>query len=223
MPVHRNVTLQAHTEYDYITLYKSLLPGNLPADYTEYDFLSFTAKGSGLMEVGLVKSSVEEWKHQYRAVINVTEEEQTYYVPFDFFKSTGTNNKITADDLSMITFTFLASEAGTNDLDLTIQDVKFTKSAPDGYKELLNTMKNEFMVYPNPSFGNVNCLLYSDVASPATVTLYDITGKVIYTAPVNLEEGRNDLNFNFNVPAGIMFFNITSPTMDFGTSKIIFQ
>ncbi len=223
MPIHRNVTLQAHSEYDYLTLYKSLLPGNLPSDYTEYGFLSFTAKGSGLLELGLVKSSVEEWKHQYRAVINVGEEEQTYYVPFDFFKSTGTNNTITADDLSMITFTFLPVEAGTNDLDLTIENVRFTKSAPEGYKELLNTMQNEFMVYPNPSYGDVNCLLYSDVASPANVTLYDITGKGIYSAPVNLEEGRNELNFNFNVPSGLMFFNITSPTMDFGTSKIIFQ
>ncbi|NDI97881.1 choice-of-anchor A family protein [Flavobacterium sp. LaA7.5] len=223
MPVHRNVQLQAHSEYDYLTLYKSLLPGNLPANYTEYGFLSFKAKGSGLLELGLVKSSVEEWKHQYRAIINVGEEEQTYYVPFDFFTSTGTNKKITADDLSMITFTFLPVEAGTNDLDLTIENVRFTKSAPEGYKELLNTMKNEFMVYPNPSIGNVNCLLYSDTATPATVTLYDITGKVIYTAPVSLEEGRNELNFSFNVPSGLMFLNVTSPTMDFGTSKIIFQ
>ncbi len=223
MPVHRNVQLQAHSEYDYLTLYKSLLPGNLPADYTEYGFLSFKAKGSGLLELGLVKSSVEEWKHQYRAIINAGEEEQTYYIPFDFFTSTGTNQKITADDLTMLTFTFLPVEAGTNDLDLTIENVRFTKSAPDGYEELLNTMVNEFMVYPNPSRGNVNCLLYSDVASTANVTLYDITGKTVYSAPINLEEGRNELNFNFNVPSGLMFFNITSPTMDFGTSKIIFQ
>lgn len=223
MPVHRNVQLQAHSEYDYLTLYKSLLPGNLPADYTEYGFLSFTAKGSGLLELGLVKSSIEEWKHQYKAIVNVGDEEQTYYVPFRFFTSTKTNQEITADDLSMITFTFLPVEAGTNDLDLTIENVRFTKSASEGYEELLNTMRNEFMAYPNPSRGVVNCLLYSDVATTATVTLHDITGKLIYSAPVNLQEGRNELDFNFNVPSGLTLFNITSPETNYGTAKIIFQ
>jgi choice-of-anchor A domain-containing protein len=223
LAIHRNVQLKAHSEYDYLTLYKSLLPGNLPADYTEYGYLSFKAKGSGLLELGLVKASVEEWKHQYRAIINVGEEEQTYYVPFDFFTSTKTKQKITADDLSMLTFTFLPVKAGTTDLDLTIEDVKFTKSAPQGYEELLNTMQNEFMVYPNPSRGTVNCLLYSDIADSATVTLHDITGKVIYTAPVNLEEGRNELQFNFDVPTGLMFFNITGTKTNYGTSKIMFQ
>ncbi|GGB68956.1 hypothetical protein GCM10007424_06150 [Flavobacterium suaedae] len=223
MPVNRNVKLEAHSEYDYLTLYKSLLPGNLSADYTEYGYLSFTAKGSGLLELGLVKSSIEEWTHQYRALINVGEEEQTYYVPFSFFTSTKTNQEITADDLTTITFTFLPVEAGTNDLDLTIENVKFTKSAPEGYEELLNNMNNEFMVYPNPSFGTVNCLLYSDSATTANVTLHDITGKLIYNAPVQLQEGRNEFKFNFDVPSGLMFLNITSPTMDFGTSKIVFK
>ncbi|WP_159799652.1 collagen-binding domain-containing protein [Flavobacterium sp. MK4S-17] len=223
LAVHRNVKLQAHSEYDYLTLYKSLLPGQLPDDYTGYQYLSFKAKGSGLLELGLIKSSVENWKHQYRAVINVGEEEQTYYVPFSFFTSTKSNKKITADDLTMITFTFLPVEAGTKDLDLTIEDVKFTNMAPQGFEDLLNTMKNEFMVYPNPSLGNVSCLLYTDVATAATVTLHDITGKLIYSAPVNLTEGKNELDFNFNVPSGMMFFNITSDKINYGTSKIIFK
>jgi choice-of-anchor A domain-containing protein len=224
MPVHRNVKLQAHSEFDYLTLYKSLLPGHLPADYTEYGFLSFKAKGSGLLELGLVKSSIQDWKHQYRAVLNVKDTEQTYYVPFKFFKSTGTNNMITADDLSMITFTFLPVEAGTNDLDLTIGNVKFTKRAPAGYEELLINMKNEFMVYPNPSHGDVNCLLYSETATAAMVTLHDVTGKLIYSAPLNLVEGRNDLSFNFgSLTTGLLFFNVTSPGTNYGTAKIMMK
>lgn len=223
MPVHRNVLLQAHSEYDYLTLYKSLLPGNLPADYTEYGYLSFKAKGSGLLELGLVKSSVEEWKHQYRAIVNVEDTEQTYYIPFTFFTSSKNSGTITADDLTTITFTFLPVEAGTNDLDLTIENVRFTKSAPEGYEELLVTMRNEFMVYPNPSYGFVNCLLYSDVTTIATVNLHDITGKLIYSEPIQLEEGKNELEFNFDVPSGLTFFTIEGDTVNFGTSKIIFR
>jgi len=223
MPIHRNVELKAHSEYDYLTLYKSLLPGSLPADYTDYRYLSFTARGSGLLELGLIKSSIEEWNHQYKASINVGEDEQTYYVPFDFFKSAGFADKITADDLTMLAFTFLPVEANTNDLDLIIEDVKLTNFAPAGFEELLNTMSNEFVVYPNPTRGDVNCVLYSDDATSATITMHDITGKLIYSKPLNLTEGRNELNFNLEVSPGLLFFNISSDNTNYGTSKILFQ
>jgi len=224
LPVNRNVKIQAHSEYDYLTLYKSLLPANLPDDYTDYGFISFKAKGSGLLEIGLVKASVENWKHQYRANINVKSNEETYYIPYSFFKSSATNKNIVADDLTMLTFTFLPVEAATNDLDLTIEEVKFVKRAPNGYEELLNTMKNEYVTYPNPTNGQFNCLLYSEVASEADVTLRDITGKLIYSAKVNLEEGRNELDFNINLRgSGLMFMNISSNKTNYGTTKILFK
>ncbi|WP_432672122.1 collagen-binding domain-containing protein [Flavobacterium sp. SM2513] len=223
LAVNRNVHLKVHSEDDYATLYKSLLPGQIPADYNEYQFVSFKAKGSGLLELGLIKSSVENWKHQYKAMINVGSEEQTYYVPFKFFKSTKSNQTINADDLTMLTFTFLPVEAKTQDLDLTIEDVKFTNKAPDGYEQLLYTMQNEFMVYPNPSRGDVNCMLYSDTNTTATATLYDVSGKAIYSSQVKLTEGRNELDFNFNVPSGVMFFSIKSDKVNYGTSKIFFK
>ncbi|RYM33486.1 choice-of-anchor A family protein [Brumimicrobium glaciale] len=223
MAIHRNVHIKAHSEFDYLTLYKSLLPGNTPEDYSAYKFLSFTAKGSGLLELGLVKSSVENWKNQYKATINVLEEERTYYIPFDYFNSTGTMQTIKANDLTMLTFTFLPVEAETNDLDLTIEGVKFTKSAPDGYQEFLSTMSNEFIVYPNPSNGNLKCVLYSEEESDAKVTLHDITGKIVYSAPVKLTKGRNELQFDLEKPKGVLFFNITSSKTNFGTSRVMFK
>lgn len=222
LPINRNVKIKAHSEYDYLTLYKSLLPATLADDYTDYEYVSFKAKGSGLLEIGLVKSSIEQWKHQYRANINVKDEEETYYIPFSFFKSNATNAKIVANDLTMLTFTFLPVEAGTNDLDLTISEVKFVKKAPLGYEELLNTMKNEYVIYPNPTHGQFNCLLYSDIAAEATLTLRDISGKLIYSSKVNLVEGRNELDFNLNLKStGLMFMNIVSDKTNYGTTKIL--
>src|SRR5690606_273499 len=118
---------------------------------------------------------------------------------------------------------FLPVEAGTNDLDLIIEDVKFTHRAPQGYEELLNTMSNEYFAYPNPTNGEMNCILYSDTIHDATVTLRDITGKLVYSAPIKLAEGRNELKFDFSSFArGIMFMNI-SGKMDFGTTKVIIK
>lgn len=61
-------------------------------------------------------------------MVDLSEEEQTYYVLFDAFKSTGTQNVMTAEDLTTKTFTFLAVEAQTKSLDLMISDVKFTRT-----------------------------------------------------------------------------------------------
>ena len=222
--INRNVTLRATSDFDYLTLYKSLLPGTISADYSEYNYVAFTAKGSGLIELGLLKSSITEWKAQYRVMVDLSEEEQTYYVPFNVFASSLSQDKLTADDLTMLTFTFLPVEAQTKELDLKISDVKFTKVAVD--EQIVNKIEkfeNEFMAYPNPSTGNVNLLLFSETDTEATVTLTDITGKVIYSNKTQLNAGKNELDFNFRVKTGVMLLQVTSPETDYGTSKIIFR
>ncbi|WP_172824386.1 SdrD B-like domain-containing protein [Polaribacter sp. KT25b] len=222
--INRNVEVKATSEYDYLTVYKSLLPGTISADYSEYKYLSFTAKGSGLMELGLIKSSVENWKEQYRIMVDLSEEEQTYYVPFEYFSSTGTTAKITADDLTTITFTFLPVEANTKELDLFISDVKFTKTAVEEQTiAKIETFENNFMAYPNPSKGNVNVLLFSEVDTQATVTLFDVTGKEIFVSDVQLTTGKNEIDFNLKVKPGVLFLKVNSKQTDYGTSKIIFR
>ncbi|SEE58729.1 collagen-binding domain-containing protein, partial [Polaribacter dokdonensis] len=222
--INRNVALRATSDFDYLTLYKSLLPGTLAADYSEYNYLSFTAKGSGLIELGLIKKSIEDWKAQYRVMVDLSEEEQTYYVPFDIFTSSASQENLTAEDLTTLLFTFLPVEAQTKELDLTISDVKFTKIAvEDQIVNKIEKFENEFMAYPNPSQGNVNLLLFSQVDTEATVTLTDITGKTIYKENVNLNTGKNELDFNFRVKTGVMLLKVASKETNYGTSKIIFR
>jgi choice-of-anchor A domain-containing protein len=223
--INRNVKIKAVSEYDYLGIYKSLLPGNLSADYSAYKYLSFTAKGGGgLIELGLIKSSVEEWKEQYRVMINLSEEEQTYYIPFENFTSIGSSNKINADDLTTVLFTFLPVEAKTNDLDLFISNVKFTKTAAlDVTTATINEFDNKLITYPNPTLGNVNIILFSKTNTKATVSLFDITGKEIYTSSTNLTKGKNEIEINAKVNPGILFLKVRSNEINYGTTKIIFR
>jgi hypothetical protein len=66
-------------------------------------------------------------------------------------------------------------------------------------------------------------LLFSDKAVEATVTLHDITGKIVYKSQISLQEGKNEIDLNFNVSPGIMLLNIATNEHDFGTTKIIFR
>ncbi|TXD54039.1 MULTISPECIES: collagen-binding domain-containing protein [unclassified Polaribacter] len=222
--INRNIAIKATSEYDYLTVYKSLLPGTLSADYSEYKYVAFTATGSGLMELGLIKSSIENWKSQYRIMVDVSEEAQTYYVPFDVFTSTGTLDEMTVEDFTTLTFTFLPVEAQTKELDLNISDVRFTKTAVESETiQKIKTFENEFMAYPNPSKGNVNLLLFSKTDTEATVTLTDITGKIIYQGETTLTAGKNELAFDFKVKPGVMLLKVTSNQVNYGTSKILFR
>jgi hypothetical protein len=223
-PVHRNVVLKANSQDDYISLYKSLLPGNLPDDYTDYGFLAFTAKGSGMMEIGMIKSSIENWSQQYRANVNILEAETTYYIPFRMFGSTGTRANITADDLTTISFSYYPTVSGNQNLDLEIENVRFTKEAPAGYEQLLQIFNNPLYIFPNPTSGLVNCILFSETQSTANLQLTDITGKLIHQQTFTIAEGRNDLQFNFEdvVNQGsLIFMSIQSQTADYGTVKIV--
>ena len=86
-----------------------------------------------------------------------------------------------------------------------------------------NTVKNKFTVYPNPSFGNVNVTLKSNVSEDVSVILTDITGRVIYSAPVKLREGQNELDFNVRAKPGVLFLRILSSKTNYDVVKIIFK
>lgn len=223
--INRNIKIKAVSEYDYLGIYKSLLPGNLSADYSAYKYLSFTAKGGGgLIELGLIKSSIEEWKEQYRVMINLSEDEQSYYIPFENFTSIGSSKKITADDLTTVLFTFLPVEAKTNDLDLSISNVKFTKTAAlDITTETINEFDNKLITYPNPTLGNVNIILFSNTYTKATISLLDITGKEIYSSPTILTTGKNEIEIKPKVNPGILFLKVRSNEINYGATKIIFR
>lgn len=158
-------------------------------------------------------------------MVDLSKEEQTYYDPFDIFSSTGTEDKIIADDFTTLVFTFLSVEAQTKELDLTISDVKFVKVAGDNriIVEKEQTFENEFIAYPNPLKGNVNVLLFSKIDAEAKVILTDITRKIIHKSKAQLTAGKNELEFDFKVKTGVYLLKISSSEGNYGTSKIIFR
>ncbi len=223
--INRNVEIKATSEYDYLTVYKSLLPGTLSADYSEYKYLAFTAKGSGLTELGLIKSSIEDWKSQYRIMVDLTAKEQTYYIPFEAFISANSKESMIANDLTTLTFTFLPVEAKTKELDMFISNVKFVKVAGNDGIVINKKLKfdNSFLAYPNPSKGLINLMLFSNSDTNADITLSDLLGRTIYKSSTDLKIGRNELDFNFNVTSGTYILKVYSKETDYGTSKIIFR
>jgi choice-of-anchor A domain-containing protein len=227
LAVNRNLSVKAYTEFDYLTIYKALLPGTLPSDYNAYNTLKFTAKGSGLTEITLVKTSIENWTEQYKAIVVLTENDFTYEIPFSSFSSTTNNDPIDASDLTTVSFTFVAAVAGTNNIDISIENMKFQKQASnvlDVDEVIVNSENtNEFVIYPNPTKGVINFILNSNLSTSAEILIYNVTGKTLHKEKVEVVNGKNKYIINRKFKTGLKFIKIISPEIDFGTTKVLIK
>jgi hypothetical protein len=66
-------------------------------------------------------------------------------------------------------------------------------------------------------------MLFSNKDTNADIILSDLLGRTIHKSSADLKVGRNELDFNFNIPSGTYILNVTSKDTDYGTSKIIFR
>jgi virulence-associated protein VagC len=144
------------------------------------------------------------------------------------------DGRLDIDDDGIITFTPDAGYVGsvTFTYDITdgnggtatgTVDINVIATAIKDEIKVGNTIKNKFTVYPIPSIGNVNVSLKSHISEDVSVILTDITGRVIYSAPVKLREGQNELDFNVRAKPGVLFLRILSSKTNYGVVKIIFK
>jgi len=68
-----------------------------------------------------------------------------------------------------------------------------------------------FLVSPNPAKDVLNIMLKSEYNSKGLINILDISGKLVVSNEIILEEGNNVLNLNLNsYNSGIYFIQITS-------------
>ncbi|TXD63427.1 Ig-like domain-containing protein, partial [Polaribacter glomeratus] len=152
------------------------------------------------------KSSTESTKG---GKISVDDGNILYSPPTDF---DGTDSFI-------YTITDLSGDASTATVTIKVAAAK-TETTNDGQEQIT---KNEFLVYPNPSNGYVKTTVFSTINTTATISLFDVTGKVIYSSVEQITTGKNEVDFNVNVKAGVLFLRVLSKEVNFGTSKIVFK
>lgn len=89
--------------------------------------------------------------------------------------------------------------------------------------ENLNQLKNDFTVFPNPSYGDLNISLSSIKASEVTFVLYDISGKEIFAMSKQLKIGKNDFQIKVAINQGVFFLKTISKEFNYYIKKIIFR
>uniref|UniRef100_UPI00260F8865 Ig-like domain-containing protein n=1 Tax=uncultured Polaribacter sp. TaxID=174711 RepID=UPI00260F8865 len=134
------------------------------------------------------------------------------------------NLSVTTDSFTY-TITDNTGDAATATVTINYFDTPTPKPGDPNGDSTEDTLSvaNEFSSYPNPSNGNLTTTVFSTQATKATLSLFDIKGMEVYRGQLDLKAGKNVIQNNFNVKAGVMFLRITSAKDNYGTKKVIFK
>lgn len=220
-PVYRSVSLKA-TGTDYITLYKSVKPGTTRADLTAYEALRFYAKGKGKALIRLSKESIINWADQYTATVDLDENGKEYIIRFSDLRSNTFSTPFVANDVKILSFTFVAENGATQDVDFAVSDVRFGSAASTtGVKE---STANRISVYPNPNNGEFSFSFISEKSGSYDLVLTDMIGRVVYSKTVTIMKGSNSINIDLRGElshTGIFF--ATFQGLPYTAKKIIIE
>lgn len=217
-PVERNVVLKATTN-SYIAAYRALTPRFKAVDLTDYNSLKLSAKGTGTLEVTLVKQSISNWEEQYHTTITLSDTVEDYVLPIISFESI---NGVDAylDDVITVVFTMVSENGTTTTKELTLENLRFSQETLS-VNELVKNSENLSAV-PNPMSSFTAIQFTANQNETVQFVVYDQLGKVVYRTMYNVIPGNNEIILNRNnLSAGIYFCKILSQQTLYNPLKLI--
>ncbi len=80
---------------------------------------------------------------------------------------------------------------------------------------------SDVVLYPNPTTDNLNIIINAKASNKGQVNVLDITGKVLSSQSISLENGKNVINQNTNdLSSGIYFVQVKC-NESFVTKKLV--
>lgn len=220
-PIERNVTLNATTS-TYFAAYRALTPRFKAVDLTDFNSLKLKAKGTGNLEITLVKQSISNWEEQYKTTIALTDSFQNYVLSFaDFTSNLPTD--LNADDVVTIVFTMVSEDGSTVTKEMNLQDVRFSR----GTTLLVNdfeteTSANNIAAYPNPMLDMSNIHFTSTKSESVQLVIYNLLGKVVYNKTINTQVGENQIAISRqNLSSGLYLCKLSSDNTHYNPLKLL--
>jgi len=135
-------------------------------------------------------------------------------------------------DGNTVKYTPKTNFTGTDTFSYTITDangdassaiVTVNIAALKSASETASSIEEVMQVYPNPSKGEFNVSVFSKNGDQVSILLFDVTGKVVYKEQRELKIGKNIIDLNLRVKAGVMFLKVYSENNNYGTKKIVLK
>ena len=201
--VERSITVQAEIS-NYLNIYRSLNPKFKPVDLSVYNSLTFDAIGEGLVEVSLVKESLEEGELNPRVTIRLDGQAET----FKFDKSDFSNDTDWSD-ITMLVFTLISDGGSTQLFEVTLSDVTFGSATLSKIKETqLKLTKSSIL--PNPV--STSASLYIDGLNQINgcMRIFNPLGKEVMKQLLNITQESQKVELGLeHLASGYYYYTIT--------------
>ncbi len=214
--VERNVRLKGSTA-DYIGVYRAFSPRFIPVDLSEYGSLVFEAKGTGMLDVKVLKGDGSTFVKQ----VGLTEENQTFRLKATDFLSDATAN-IDFSSMKVLSFEMRSNDGSIQEKTLAIENIEFTNQEPGKAFVIADTKRA--VVMPNPMRDTATVYFYGQEPGTYTFDLFSSDGKIIGTHHFsgNTQLGQNELVLSRKgLGSGLYFYKIKSNNDQTWTGKIL--
>ncbi|TCP24386.1 putative secreted protein (Por secretion system target) [Tenacibaculum skagerrakense] len=204
--VERNMAASFLTNQD-VSIYRSLTPKFEKVDLSDYDIMSFIAKGTGKLKITLIKESISSWDNQPYIIIDLKEDEKEYALLLSDFNNMLDNESLT--DVKMLFFTMLSESSIAESKFIEMNSLHFLKGATASVVD--NESNNIIKIVPNPVVKSSQLKFHTQELGKYSFEVYTIFGKQVHKEVFESNLGANTLIFNRNdLAAGIYFFKIYS-------------
>lgn len=205
LPLERNISLKGSTS-SAIGVYRALTPRFQAVDVSQFNALSFTAKGKGSMQITLIKKSISNWEDQFKTEIALSRQSKAEILPLTQFKSP-LNTPLQLNDLVSVVFTLYTANGTVEEKELTIEDLQFSLIQDLANTPLVNTeviLRN----YPNPFYEQTTISLPVAFTS-AQIRVYDLQGRIVDLQEVIAVADRKSLIYQApTIQPGLYLYTI---------------
>ena len=213
--VERNIALKATTSA-YVSAFRSLTPRFTAVDLSKFSTLELDAKGTGDVEITIVKESIGAWENQFRTTVKLNDTESHYAIPFSHFVS-ALGGSIDLSDTVNIVFTMSSDGTTVLEKQLNLKDIQFTARPLAVDTNVI--AENEVLLVPNPMKYSSELSFYSETNATTKIEVYNITGSLIREIKTQTIIGNNRVSMlREGLKSGIYFIKIRN---DFRNYKIV--
>lgn len=207
--VERNFFMRSTASQD-VSVYRSLTPKFEGVDLSEFELLSFKAKGDGTLKVTLVKESITDWESQPSIELNLTQNERLYTFHKNDLSSAVSRSTIDLDDVTTLFFTLVSENGVATEKELDVSDIQFLKSGVASVDD--ESLENTVLVSPNPMVTTAEFTFNTFNREAYTFEVFNLFGKQVYKEEFESVVGKNTLQFerDANLASGVYFYRIRS-------------
>lgn len=189
-PIERNVKLNGSTS-NYLGVYRALSPRFASVDLSEYKKISFEAKGTGNLDVQLIKGN----GLIYKTTISLDSELNVFTLLENDFKNES-DETTDFSDIKVLSFNLVAENGYAEEKAMELQNIDFHNREPG--QKFVDTDLNKSVVYPNPMQESSSLYFYEENADTYELDVYSLSGRLISSHHMEGESisGQNEIIIN---------------------------